>query len=105
MNKASLRDVPAAELNGRSVLVRADLNVPLGAGQITDDTRIRETLPTLRLLKEQGARTVVVSHLGRPKGPDPASSLRPAADRLREIMGADVRFQPALTGPDVRKAV
>ena len=105
MTKASLRDVPRADLTGRRLLVRADLNVPLEDGRITDDTRVRETLPTLRLLKDAGARTVVVSHLGRPKGPDPASSLRVVADRLRELLGGTVRFHAGLVGPDALAAV
>ena len=106
MTKASLRDVPTAELRGRSALLRADLNVPLEDGRITDDTRIRETLPTLRLLVEAGARVVVLSHLGRPKGrPDPGCSLRPVAERLGELLAARVHFHPELTGPGTRSAV
>ena len=76
MIKASLRDVPSTDLVGQPLLVRADLNVPMEDGRITDDTRVRETLPTLRLLRDGGARTVVISHLGRPKGPDPELSLQ-----------------------------
>ena len=105
MNKASIRDVPAAELSGRRALVRADFNVPLGAGQITDDTRIRETIPTLRLLRDAGARTIVLSHLGRPKGPDPSCSLHHTVDRLRELMSGPVRFHPGLVGADAKAAV
>ena len=105
MNKASLRDVPAAELNGKRVLVRADLNVPLEAGQITDDTRIRETIPTLRLLRDAGARTVVLSHLGRPKGTDPSCFLHPTVDRLCELMGGTVRFHPGLVDAGAKAAV
>ena len=105
MTKASLRDVPRTDLVGRSLLVRADLNVPMQDGRITDDTRVRETLPTLRLLKDGGARTVVISHLGRPKGPDPALSLQGVADLLRESIGGTVRFHPGLVGPEARAAV
>ena len=105
MTKASLRDLSRAELGGRRVLVRADLNAPLDDGRVSDDTRIRATVPTLRHLRDAAARTVVISHLGRPRGPDPAFSLRPIADWLRGQLGGTVRFHPGLTGPDVRAAV
>ena len=105
MIKASLRDVPSTDLAGRRLLVRADLNVPLEDGRITDDTRVRETLPTLRLLKEGGARTVVISHLGRPIGADPALSLKGVADLLRDSIGGTVHFHPGLVGPEAHAAV
>lgn len=105
MTKASLRDIPSANLIGRHILVRADLNVPMEDGRITDDTRVRETLPTLRLLKDGGARTVVISHLGRPKGLDPALSLQRVADLLCDSIGGTVRFHPGLVGPEARAAV
>ncbi|MGC5412948.1 phosphoglycerate kinase, partial [Streptomyces sp. DT225] len=74
---------------GKRVFVRADLNVPLSGTAITDDGRIRAVTPTVRKLAEAGARVVVASHLGRPKGaPDPAFSLAPAATRLGELLGA-----------------
>jgi phosphoglycerate kinase len=83
------RSVRDADVEGRRVLVRADLNVPLEGRRVADDTRIRAALPTLRLLLERGASSVVVcSHLGRPKGPDPAFSMRPVEERLRELLGA-----------------
>ncbi|PWU24526.1 MAG: phosphoglycerate kinase [Candidatus Rokuibacteriota bacterium] len=79
------RSVEAAEVGGKRVLVRADLNVPLDNGRVADDTRIRASLPTLEFLLERGAQEVVVcSHLGRPKGPDPAWEIAPVAARLRE---------------------
>jgi 3-phosphoglycerate kinase len=105
MTKASLRDIPSADLIGRRLLVRADLNVPMEDGRITDDTRVREILPTLRLLKDEGARTVVISHLGRPKGPDPELSLQGVADLLCDSIGGTVRFHPGLVGPEARAAV
>jgi 3-phosphoglycerate kinase len=105
MTKASLRDIPSADLIGRQILVRADLNVPMEDGRITDDTRVRETLPTLRLLKDGGARTVVISHLGRPEGPDPALSLQRVADLLCDSIGGTVRFHSGLVGPEARAAV
>jgi phosphoglycerate kinase len=81
------RSVETAEVAGRRVLVRADLNVPLEDGRIADDTRIRAALPTLELLLERGAAEVVVcSHLGRPKGPDPAFAIGPVAARLTELV-------------------
>jgi phosphoglycerate kinase len=81
------RSVRDADLAGKRVLVRADLNVPLEDGQVADDTRIRASLPTLRLLLERGAAEIVVcSHLGRPKGEDPAFSMKPVEARLRELL-------------------
>ncbi len=82
-------------LAGRRVIVRCDLNVPLNDGEITDDGRIRASLPTLNTLLEQGARVIVCSHLGRPDGsPDPRYSLEPVARRLGELLDAPVRFAP-----------
>jgi phosphoglycerate kinase len=81
------------DLDGRRVLVRADLNVPLHGGRITDDGRIRASVPTLRRLLDAGARVVVLAHLGRPNGgPDPAYSLAPVAHRLAELLGQPVEF-------------
>ena len=97
-----------AEIGGKRVLVRADLNVPLDDGHVADDTRIRASLPTLQLVLERGARMVTVcSHLGRPKGPDPAFSLQPVERRLRELLPDDrlrvlenTRFHPGETKND-----
>lgn len=90
---------------GKRVFVRADLNVPLDGTTITDDGRIRAVLPTVARLAEAGARVIVASHLGRPKGaPDPAFSLAPAAARLGELLGADVAFATDTVG-DPAKAV
>ncbi|MEU6543516.1 phosphoglycerate kinase [Streptomyces sp. NPDC046859] len=91
---------------GKRVFVRADLNVPLDGTTITDDGRIRAVLPTVRALAEAGARVVVASHLGRPKGaPDPAFSLAPAAARLGELLGADVAFATDTVGDSARGVV
>ena len=99
--KSSVRNAPA---EGRRVLVRADLNVPLDGGAVADDTRIRAALPTLELLLERGAAIVLVSHLGRPKGSDPALSMAPVRDRLAELLGVPVELAPAVVGDDVRSA-
>ena len=98
MAKLSIRDL---ELSGKRVFVRVDFNVPLGKGQVTDDTRIRETLPTLKLARERGARLVLASHLGRPKGkPDPKYSLRPVAWKLADLLGTSVEFAADCVGAE-----
>ncbi len=84
------------DVDGLRVLVRVDFNVPLDGAAITDDTRIRLALPTLRLLRERGARLLLVSHLGRPAGPDPACSLRPVAEHLSALLGERVVLAPGL---------
>jgi phosphoglycerate kinase len=99
--KASVRDAPA---EGRRALVRADLNVPLEDGRVADDTRIRAALPTIELLRERGASVVLVSHLGRPKGPDPALSMRPVGDRLEELLDVQLGRADAVVGAEVRAA-
>ncbi len=98
---ASLGDV-----HGKRVLVRSDLNVPLDGTTITDDGRIRASVPTIRELAEAGARVVVVAHLGRPKGePEERYSLRPVAVRLGELLGQDVAFATDTVGESARKTV
>jgi len=94
MNKLTLDDLPESALRGKRVLMRVDYNVPLdGDGKITDDTRITATLPTLRQLIDSGARVVLLSHFGRPKGKVvPEMSLRPCAARLGELLGREVAF-------------
>ena len=98
----SLGDV---DVQGKRVLVRVDFNVPLHDGRITDDTRIRAALPTIAQLRERGARIILVSHLGRPKGPDPALSLAPVATRLGELLGTDVAFADDVVGESTKAAV
>jgi 3-phosphoglycerate kinase len=100
--------VRAAEVAGKSVLVRADLNVPLEEGWVADDTRVHASVPTLRYLLEEGAAAVTVcSHLGRPKGPDPALAIEPVRERLRELLPDErievlenTRFDPGETAND-----
>jgi len=101
----TLADLLAEGVAGRRVLVRVDLNVPLDEGAITDDGRIRAVLPTVRALTDAGARVVLCSHLGRPKGPDPAKSLTPVALRLGELLGAEVAFATDTVGESARSTV
>lgn len=93
-------------LRGRTVLVRSDLNVPLEGSTITDDGRVRASVPTITELTEAGARVVVVAHLGRPKGaPEERYSLAPVATRLGELLGREVAFVPETVGEQARAAV
>ena len=102
----TIDELLAEGVDGKRVFVRADLNVPLADGRITDDGRIRAVLPTVKALAEAGAKVVVASHLGRPKGaPDPAFSLLPAAERLGELLGASVAFAQDTVGPAAHDAV
>ena len=98
MNKLTIRDL---DFRGQRVFIRVDFNVPLKDGVVTDDTRIRETLPTLKLAIEKGGRLVLASHLGRPKGgPDPKYSVKPAAKKLEELLGKSVSFAPDCVGAE-----
>jgi phosphoglycerate kinase len=93
--KRSLRELPAQALDGKRALVRVDFNVPLKNGAVTDDTRLRASLPTIQYLREKGARVVLLSHLGRPKGgPDPQYSLKQIVRDLETLLGAPVEFIP-----------
>jgi phosphoglycerate kinase len=94
------------DLTGKRVLVRSDLNVPLDGTTITDDGRIRASVPTIKELSDAGARVVVTAHLGRPKGsPDPAYSLRPVSERLAELLGRPVAFATDTVGPSATETV
>ena len=105
-DRRSVRDAP---VEGKSVLLRADLNVPLSSGdgkqEVADDSRIRAALPTIEHLRERGASVVLVSHLGRPDGaPDPSLSMRPVGDRLAELLGTEVLRADAVIGGEVEAA-
>ncbi|HET6350735.1 MAG TPA: phosphoglycerate kinase [Coriobacteriia bacterium] len=101
--KKTIKDV---DVRGKRVLVRVDFNVPLAEGAVTDDTRIRAALPTIRYLIDHGARVVLMSHLGRPKGePDPVYSLKPARRTLQRLIGRNVAFSPEAVGPEAEEAV
>ncbi|MFZ3556743.1 phosphoglycerate kinase [Streptomyces sp. BH055] len=102
----TIEELLAEGVDGKRVFVRADLNVPLADGVITDDGRIRAVLPTVQALAAAGAKVIVASHLGRPKGaPDPQFSLLPAAERLGELLGKPVAFAQDTVGPAANEAV
>src|SRR5436309_14117769 len=106
MPKLSVRDL---EVKGRRVLVRVDFNVPTeeidGKIRITDDTRIRESLPTIELLREKEAKVILLAHFGRPKGqPNTNYSLKPVADHLAQMIPPPVNFSPDLIGPEAEEA-
>ncbi len=103
MCKKTIRD---CEVTGKRVLIRCDFNVPINeAGEITDDRRIREALPTLRYVLERGGVAIMMSHFGRPKGKDPRYSLRGVASRLSELLGKPVELAPDCVGEEVRKRI
>jgi phosphoglycerate kinase len=102
----TLSDLLAEGVAGRRVLVRADLNVPLDGDRITDDGRVRASVPTIKALADAGARVVVTAHLGRPKGePDPKFTLAPVAARLGELLGTDVPLADDVVGESARSVV
>src|SRR5258708_37248354 len=103
----AIKTISELDIAGRPLFIRADFNVPLTpAGGVADDTRIRESLPTIKYAIEKGARVVLASHLGRPKGkPDKKSSLEPVAARLAELLGAEVALTDEPVGDGARKVV
>ena len=104
MTSHTLDELIADGVLGRRVLVRSDLNVPLDGFTVTDDGRVRASIPVVQKLAEAGARVIVMAHLGRPKGePDPKYSIAPAATQLAELSGLDVRTAADVVGPSARK--
>jgi len=101
--KRTVRDLDVT--TGQAVLARVDFNVPLEGGRVTDDARIVAALPTIELLLERGVRLVLCSHLGRPKGRDPETSLAPVSAKLGELIDAQVHQAPEVVGPEVRRGV
>ena len=102
----TLEDLDLPGLAGKRVLVRVDFNVPLEAGQVSDDTRLREALPTLEELRRRGARVLLVSHLGRPKGkPEPKYSLRPVTSALGKLLASEVAFAADCVGAAAEEAI
>ncbi len=101
--KRTVRDLEVG--TGDAVLTRVDFNVPLEGGRVADDSRIRAALPTIELLLGEGVRLVLCSHLGRPKGRDPETSLAPVSERLGELIEARVHQAPDVVGPEVRRGV
>jgi phosphoglycerate kinase len=102
MKKITIDDL---HLKGKRVLVRVDFNVPIENGKVADDTRIRESLPTIRKIIESGGKAILISHLGRPKGYDEKYSLKPVAEHLSKLLGMSVKFAPDCIGEEVRKMV
>jgi phosphoglycerate kinase len=103
LGKRTVRDLEVAA--GEAVLARVDFNVPLEGGEVADDSRIRAALPTIELLLDNNVRLVLCSHLGRPEGRDPETSLAPVSKRLGELIEAEVHQAPDVVGPEVRRGV
>src|SRR6187549_225891 len=100
------RSVREADVKGKRVLVRVDFNVPIDRGVITDDTRIRGALPTIQFLRERGAKIILCSHLGRPKGKvDLRFSLEPVAERLSQLVHSPITLSHDVTGPEAEAAI
>lgn len=102
MKKVTIDDL---NLKGKRVLVRVDFNVPIEGGKVSDDTRIRESLPTIKKIIAEGGKVVLMSHLGRPKGFDPRYSLKPVAEHLSNLLGIEVKFAPDCIGEVVKEMV
>jgi phosphoglycerate kinase len=102
---SGFRTLDQADLRGKRVLVRVDLNVPMENGKVTDATRIERVAPTITEIADKGGKVILLSHLGRPKGPDPAQSLRPVAEALGRVINRPVAFAPDCIGPAAETAV
>jgi phosphoglycerate kinase len=106
MTLANLKSAADLDVRGKRVLVRADLNVPVLDGQVSDATRLERLLPGLRNLAERGARVIVISHFGRPRsGREPSLSLKPVADKLGQLLGRPVAFAEDCVGEPAERAV
>jgi phosphoglycerate kinase len=105
MNLDKLKTTDGVDVRAKRVLVRADLNVPVKAGRVTDATRLERVVPGLRDLAQRGANVIVISHFGRPKGPDPELSLKPVADRLGQLLGKPVMFATDCVGEAAARVV
>src|ERR1700751_196124 len=103
--RAAFRTLDQADLHGKRVLVRVDLNVPMEDGKVTDATRIERVAPTITEIADKGGKVILLSHFGRPKGPDPAQSLRPVAAALAGVIKRPVAFAPDCIGPAAEAAV
>src|ERR1700751_5454980 len=103
--RAAFRTLDQADLRGKRVLVRVDLNVPMENGKVTDATRIERVAPTITEIADKGGKVILLSHLGRPKGPDPAQALRPGAEALAQVSDRPVAFAPDCVGPAAEAAV
>src|SRR5246127_5457552 len=102
---AAFRTLDQADLRGKRVLLRVDLNVPMENGKVTDATRIERVAPTITEIADKGGKVILLSHLGRPKGPDPGQSLRPVAEALARVINRPVAFAPDCIGPPAEAAV
>jgi len=100
----SFRTLDEVDVTGKRVLLRVDLNVPIHDGEVKDPTRIQRIAPTIAEIADKGGKVILLSHLGRPKGPDPKQSLRPVAAALSKIMGRPVAFVPDCIGPAAERA-
>ncbi|NIT14314.1 MAG: phosphoglycerate kinase, partial [Candidatus Dadabacteria bacterium] len=99
-------DLQDSEYKGKVVFLRVDFNVPIRDGKISENYRIRRTVPTIDYLVDRGAKVIVASHMGRPRGQVISSlSLKPVAERLEELLGRDVKFSPKTVGKEVEKSV
>src|SRR5499426_3298140 len=102
---AAFRTLDDADVTGKRVLVRVDLNVPMEGGRVTDATRLQRVAPTITEIADKGGKVILLSHFGRPKGRDPKESLKPVAEALARALGKPVAFANDCIGPDAEKAV
>src|SRR5260370_5385470 len=102
---AAVRTLDEADVRGKRVLLRVDLNVPLEDGKVRDPTRIERVAPTIREIADKGGKVILLSHFGRPKGPDPKQSLRPVAAAVSQVLGRPVAFAEDCVGPKAQAAV